>query len=56
MHKQGRGELAPFDLEIERTTSKLRRKRVLDAHNRYLANMVENQQQNPNPREKNELP
>ena len=57
MHRQGRGELVPFDPKIERTTSKLwRERRVLDAHNRYLANMVENLQQNPNLREENEMP
>ena len=29
---------------------------MLDVHNRYLANMVENLQQNPNLREENEMP
>ena len=57
MHRQGRGELAPFDPEIERTISRFRReRRVLEAHNRYLANMIENLQQNTNMREENELP
>ena len=45
MHRQGRGELASFDPEIERTISRFRReRRVLEAHNRYLANMIENLQ------------
>ena len=43
MHKQGRGELAPFDLKIERIISRLcREKMVFEAHNCYLANMAEN--------------
>ena len=54
MHRQGRGELAPFDPEIKRTISRLRReRRVLAAHNRYLANMAENLQQDPNMRDEN---
>ena len=54
MHRQGRGELVPFDPEIERTINKLRReRRVLAAHNRYLANMAKNLQQNPNMRDEN---
>ena len=57
MQRQGRGELVPFDLKIERTTNRLRRvRRVLEAHNRYLVNMVENLQHNPNMRDENELP
>ena len=36
MHRQGRGELAPFDPKIERTISRLQREiRVLVVHNRY---------------------
>ena len=43
MHRQGRGELAPFDYEIERTINKLRRERkVLVSRNHGLANMAEN--------------
>ena len=46
----------PFDSEIERIINRLRReRRVLAAHNRYLANMVENLQHNPNLRGENEL-
>ena len=57
MHRQGKGELTPFDPEIVRTTSRLwRERRVLDTHNRYLANMVENLQKNLNIREGNEMP
>ena len=55
-HKQGKGELAPFDPEIEQTISRLRKeRRVLEAHNRYLAKMEENLQHNPNLRKENEL-
>ena len=57
MHKQGRGELAPFELEIKQTINRLQReRRVLAAHNHYLANIAEKIQQNPNLREENELP
>ena len=57
MRRQGRGELVPFDSEIERTINRLRKeKRLLVAHNCYLANMAENLQHNPNLREENELP
>ena len=57
MHRQGRGELVPFDPEIERTINRIRRgRRVLAAHNRYLANMVENLQQGPNLRDENGPP
>ena len=57
MRRQGRVELAPFDLEIERTINKIQRNRRLSVtHNRYLANMVENLQRNSNLREDNELP
>ena len=56
MHIQGKGELMSFNLEIERTINRLwRERRVLDTHNRYLVNMVENLHQNPNMREENEL-
>ena len=56
MQRRGRGELASFDTKIERTTNMLRReRRVLEAHNHYLVNMVENLQHNLNPREENEL-
>ena len=56
MQRRGRRELASFDPKIERTTNRLRReRRVLEAHNRYLVNMAENLQQNPNLREENEL-
>ena len=52
-----RGELVPFDSEIERTINRLRKeRRLLAAHNCYLANMAENLQHNPNLREENELP
>ena len=57
MRRQGRGELVPFDSEIERTINRLRKeRRLLVAHNFYLANMAENLQHNPNLREENELP
>ena len=56
MQRQGIGELAPFDPEIEQTISRLRReRRLLDTHNHYLVNMEENLQQNPNVRDENEL-
>ena len=57
MRRQGRGELVPFDSEIERPINRLRKeKRLLAAHNCYLENMAENLQQKPNLREENELP
>ena len=57
MRRQGRGELVPYDPEIERTINRLRKeRRLLVAHNCYLANMTENLQHNPNLREENELP
>ena len=57
VHIQGRGELAPFDLEIERTISRLQRERiVLPAHNRYLTNMAEYLHQNSNMRDENGSP
>ena len=57
MHGQGRGELAPFDPEIERTINRIRRERkLLAAHNRYLENMVENLQQGSNMRDENGPP
>ena len=57
IHIQGRGELAPFDPEIKRTSSRLwRQRRVLAAHNCYLTNMAENLQQNSNLRDENGLP
>ena len=57
MHMQGKGELVPFDSEIERTINRLRKeRRLLAAHNCYLANMAKNLQHNPNLREENELP
>ena len=57
MHRQGKGELAPFYLKIERTINRLRReRRLLAAHNCYLANIAKNLQHNPNFREENELP
>ena len=38
MHRQGKGELAPVDHEIEQIISRLRKeRRVLEAHN-----MIEN--------------
>ena len=57
MRRQGRGELVPYDPKIERTINRLRKeRRLLVAHNCYLANMAENLQHNPNLREENELP
>ena len=57
MRRQGRGELEPFDSEIERTINRLCKEiRLLAEHNGYLANMAENLQHNPNLWEENELP
>ena len=57
MRRQGRGELVPFNPKIERIINRLRKeRRLLAAHNYYLANMAENLQHNPNLREENELP
>ena len=56
MCRQGRGELVPFDSEIERTINRFRKeRRLLATHNCYLTNMAENLQHNPNLREENEL-
>ena len=56
MRRQGRGELVPFDLKIERTINRFRKeRRLLVAHNCYLPNMAENLQHNPYLREENEL-
>ena len=57
IHRQCKGELAPFNPEIERTISRLRReRRVLVVHNYYLANMEENLQQDLNLKDENGLP
>ena len=54
MRRQGKGELVPFDLEIKRTINRFRKeRRLLAAHNCYLANMAENLQHNLNLREEN---
>ena len=55
MQRKGKGELEPFDPKIEQVDFGEREKGV-ETHNRYLVNMAENIQQNPNLRDENELP